>query len=137
MAFSYSGDPSSSSLDAVRFLIADTDANTALLQNSEIIYILTAYPNTTLAAAFAMEQIASSFSGRADIKVGNVSQKFGTVAQAYLDKAMQLRREATQNVRPIFTGGAARASFSVGLGDSPWAVQINSELREARFGSQG
>lgn len=40
MSFSYSGDPSTSSLDECRFLIGDTDEHNYLFQDEEIDYII-------------------------------------------------------------------------------------------------
>ena len=40
MAFSYSGDPSSSTLDAVRFQLGDTSPVQPLLQDEEINYLI-------------------------------------------------------------------------------------------------
>jgi hypothetical protein len=53
MTWSYSGNPGSSKLDEVRFLIQDTDTNDELLSNEEINYLLTAYSNDAYGAAIA------------------------------------------------------------------------------------
>lgn len=45
MSFSYSGDPSSSYLDAARFLIGDTDNSSPIMQDEEIQYIINTYGN--------------------------------------------------------------------------------------------
>lgn len=50
MTWSYSGDPSSSTLDEIRFLIQDTDTNEQLLSNEEITYLSTAYGDPYSAA---------------------------------------------------------------------------------------
>lgn len=47
MSFSYSGDPSSSALDASRFLLGDTDASAPIMQNEEIQYIIDTYGEGT------------------------------------------------------------------------------------------
>lgn len=43
MAWTYSGNPSSSEVDKYRFLIGDTISSEPILQNEEIQYILTTY----------------------------------------------------------------------------------------------
>lgn len=40
MSFSYSGDPSGSTLDECRFLLSDTDKDNPILQDEEINYII-------------------------------------------------------------------------------------------------
>lgn len=54
MSFTYSGDPSASELDAVRFAIGDTVAVAALLQDEEIEFIISnsVAGNNRLAAVF-------------------------------------------------------------------------------------
>ena len=39
MAWTYSGDPSSSARDAIRFLVGDTDTNDQLVTNEEIAWV--------------------------------------------------------------------------------------------------
>ena len=41
MTWTYSGNPSSTERDAVRFLVGDTDTNDQLLSNEEIDYLVT------------------------------------------------------------------------------------------------
>ena len=43
MSWSYSGNPSSSDLDALRFLIGDTDENAPIMQDEELQYLITEY----------------------------------------------------------------------------------------------
>lgn len=50
MTWSYSGDPSSSTLDEIRFLIQDTNTNEQLLSNEEITYLSTEYGDPYSAA---------------------------------------------------------------------------------------
>jgi len=53
MTWSYSGNPSSSTLDEVRFLIQDTDTTDQLLSNEEINYLIDAYADDAYSAAVA------------------------------------------------------------------------------------
>ena len=43
MSWNYSGNPADSTLDEVRFLIGDTDANAPIMQDEEIGYLITEY----------------------------------------------------------------------------------------------
>lgn len=53
MTWSYSGDPSTSALDEVRFLIQDTDTTDQLLSNEEINYLIDGYADDAYSAAVA------------------------------------------------------------------------------------
>lgn len=44
MSFSYSGDPSASTLDEARFLLGDTNVEAPIMQDEEIQYIIDTYP---------------------------------------------------------------------------------------------
>lgn len=59
MSFTYSGDPSASKLDAVRFALGDTDASQPLLQDEEINYLISMYPNDSGLMAAAFRQAAT------------------------------------------------------------------------------
>ncbi len=79
MGFNYSGDPSNSNLDAVRFLIGDT-TSPGDLQDAEIIYLVAAYATVGLAALAATRTLVSKFATTVDKSVGDLkisaSQKF-------------------------------------------------------------
>ena len=73
MAWSYSGDPDSSALDGIRFLIGDTDTNDQLLANEEITWMNSQVSGSTTStdalytvAYRCMITIASKFSRLAD-----------------------------------------------------------------------
>ena len=79
MAWSYSGDPDSSALDAIRFLIGDTDTNDQLLANEEISWVNAQVSGSTTStdalytvAHRCMITIASKFSRLADQAVGDM-----------------------------------------------------------------
>lgn len=67
MSFSYSGDPSASSLDAMRFLIGDTDKNAPVMQDEEIQYIIDTYGADTNTAKYQLFNRAATLFAR-DIK---------------------------------------------------------------------
>ena len=57
MAFSYSGDPTESQVDLLRFTLGDTDESAPLMQDAEYEYLISQYPNASdqnklIAAAF-------------------------------------------------------------------------------------
>lgn len=94
MAWSYSGDPASSSKDKVRFLIGDTISADELLQDEEINAVIADQPNTTLAAAISAEAIAAKFSREATRTVGKTSISASEKAKAYLELARKLRLQS-------------------------------------------
>ena len=76
MSFTYSGDPTSSDLDAVRFLVQDTDSTDILLQDEEILFVLGQVSNAIYQAAHdCCYVISSKFARKADVSksVGDMS----------------------------------------------------------------
>lgn len=81
MAFTYDV---STDRGKVRLLIGDTDTNDQLLQDNEIDFFLTqANDNVYLAAAYAAEAIAATFSRKADTDVESVSIKYSQRSEQY------------------------------------------------------
>lgn len=93
MTWSYSGDPSSSDMDNVRFLIGDTITADQLLQNEEILSVLAGQPNPILAAAIAARAIAAKFSRLTNVRVGKTQIWANEKAEAYLALAKKLEDE--------------------------------------------
>lgn len=76
MAFTYSGDPASTSRDAVRFLIHDTDSSDPLMTDSEILWLLSQSNDSVYQAAHdACYVLAGHFARKADMSksVGDLS----------------------------------------------------------------
>lgn len=96
MTWSYSGNPSASSTDKVRFLCGDTDTNNQQVSNEEITFLLTEWnSNAYLAAAFASDAIAGKLTAKADSSrsVGDlsISTQFSSQAKTYMERAANLR----------------------------------------------
>lgn len=103
MAFSYTGDPSSSNKDALRFLIQDTNASDVLMQDAELNFILTEVGNSIYQAAHdACYVIGSSFARKADtsksvgdlslsVTYSNRSSEYRDLAERFLE--LSARRE--------------------------------------------
>lgn len=109
MAWTYSGDPSSSDRDQVRFIIQDTDSDDQLLQDEELDYLLTEEGNVTSASIRAAEILMAKFSRMCDEKVGQVSVSYSQKAEQYKRLVDQLkRRAAIKNVTP-FAGGISES----------------------------
>jgi hypothetical protein len=92
MTFTYSGTPSASPRDAIRFLLNDTDSTDVLLTDEEISYLISTWSNTYESARAGAEVIASRFTRDAD----NLSKTVGdiSISKSYASKAKQYRELA-------------------------------------------
>lgn len=97
MTWSYSGDPSKSDLDSVRFWLQDTQQDRPLLTDEELIYLLDLwmpkYNSLVLVAAFAAEVIAAKFTGEVSVSADGVSVQVGELQQRYQQLAQRLREQ--------------------------------------------
>lgn len=92
MAFSYSGDPSNSDLDAIRFLLDDTDSTDYQFEDAELEYLIGLFPNNIYyAAAVGAERLASKFSSSPNISADGVSYSQGSLARNWFNRAKELR----------------------------------------------
>lgn len=119
MAFSYSGDPSKSPLDAVRFFIGDTDRCDVLLQDAEIQYVLNKYNDAPINAAIeCVQSIMSKFSRVPDEKVGQVAISFSQRMKMYGEMLINLRHQlAVGDIQP-FAGGISVSQKQSNLSDT-------------------
>jgi hypothetical protein len=107
MAFTYSGDPASSSRNAVRFLIQDTDSTDVLLQDAEIDWVISEAGSSVYQAAHdACYAIASQFARLADStskSVGDVSlsESYSARSQRYFDLAEKFLELAAKREPPL------------------------------------
>jgi hypothetical protein len=116
MAWSYSGNPSGSLLDAVRFTIQDTDQRAQLLQDAEIEYALEQEASASTpsqaevlcAAAACLEALARRFSAQADTDLGSLHIEYSRAAKGYTERAVELRSRAIGKHAP-WTGGQSRS----------------------------
>ena len=101
MTWSYSGNPASSNLDEIRFLIQDTDTTDQLLSNEEINYLYNVYGDAYSAAVAAVGVLIAQASKVAEESktVGDLSLSVKSGArlaqwQALMDslKAERFRR---------------------------------------------
>ena len=95
--FSYSGDPSSSVLDELRFIVQDTDPAVPLLTNTEMTYLLTKwmplYDSVTYVAAVSAAIISRKFAGITDVSADGVSVSTAGISERYTAMAEKLREE--------------------------------------------
>src|SRR3954469_2534047 len=127
---SYSGDPSSSGIDAVRFWAQDTGVP-ELLGDAEI-DCLCAYSgldpdrNPIDIAALAADRIAAKFAGSVSISADGVNYSGDQLYQKYQTLAKELRQTARdqsgQGAVPFIGGQQTGRQFGVGMHDNPQAT---------------
>jgi hypothetical protein len=117
--WTYSGNPAHSAVDAVRFLIGDTNHCDQLLQDGEIAWVLGQYNNVPMNAAIrCCEVVMSKFSRMCDETVGQVSLSYSQKAKAYRDMRGDLvRRLATEDMTP-FAGGISIAADQANINNN-------------------
>lgn len=124
MTFTYTGDPSASDLEAVRFLVGDTTALTELLSDEEIQFLLDEIGSVDYAAVRAATAIAAKFARFVNVRTGAVSKNLSDQMQHYLDLAKRLQTRAEQ-------GGLD----GTGTGPPIFTALSKSDKREDRLDS--
>lgn len=124
---SYSGDPSTSGLDAVRFWAQDT-GTTGLLSDGEVEYLI-AYSGLDPVgepievAAIVADRIAAKYAGEVSINSDGVSYSGDQLQQKYGALAKELRQthaRISSMASYPFVGGLQRGrNFGVGMHDNP------------------
>ena len=136
MTWTYSGNPSSSANDAIRFLIGDTDSTDPLLSNEEIAWVNTEASGTPTAlnalydAAYrCCIAIASTFTRFSDKSLGDLSVSYSQRAGAYREQALRMKALATRN-------GMVPIPYAGGISISDKEIdEENSDLFRSWFAS--
>lgn len=108
MAWTYSGDPSSSDRDQVRFLIGDTATADQLVTDEEIAWSLT-QGSVYNAAAICAKAIAATFSRLADKAVDDLKINYSQKSSQYLKLAEQLESKDSHKALGVYCGGISVA----------------------------
>lgn len=135
--FSYSGDPSTSPKDEVRFHLQDTDAGFPLLTDEEIDFQidewLPKYDSLIYVAATCADVVSRKFVGIVAVSADGVSVNTADLADRYRLLATELRAQhkasqigADINIDNVLIGhgrdsGIRPLRFGVGLHDNPEA----------------
>lgn len=136
MTFTYSGNPSDSDKDAIRFLIGDTDADEHFLEDEEITYLASMWVlshSVYWAAAHAADAIAARFAREVTVNSDSQTVSTSELQGKYQELAMRLR----QAHYDFFAGGfvdaggmlrgeykdptVAPLAFGTGMHDNPEA----------------
>jgi len=153
VSWTYSGDPSTSDLDAVRFWMQDIDERRQLLQNEDINYLLNTWmPNVNsvvFVASVGCEVIAARYADEVQVSADGVSVGVGELQEKYMALAEQLRDQYDEDKIIIGPGGGSGGGGSGGDGsggggsggggaggwnDSLWGVGHDSTIAHTRFG---
>lgn len=133
MPYTYSGDPSSSDRDELRFLLQDT-ANPGFMTDAELDYLLTQYPTVPQAALAAARTLYAKFAQQVSKSVGDLRIEAGARAANWAAMITTLQDLiATQEPGGIYAGGQSRdeqttddadtnlphGSFRLGMHDLP------------------
>ncbi len=138
MTFTYSGDPSTSTRNYVRFLISDTDSTDALFSDEELNYVISEWNNDAYdAARECAEILIARFAREADSvskSVGDisVSESFAQKIQHYKELAhnIMMRKMRKSPPRPWANADYLKSTddrdisdyntdFHVGIHDNP------------------
>ena len=109
MTWSYSGDPSNSNTDAVRFLIGDTDSADQQMSDEEIGWLVSEAGSTYAAAVLACDGLAAKYARQTDKSAGEMSVKSSQRVEHYTKLAKRLRQRAVTRAIP-FAGGISKTS---------------------------
>lgn len=115
----YSGDPSASDVDAVRFWVQDT-GKPSLLTDAEIEYLIAfvgvdASLSPIRVAAVAADRIAAKYAGEVSISADGVNYSGDQLARKYSDLATSLRKQEST----IVGAGALPYVGGIQAGESP------------------
>lgn len=105
--WSYSGNPSASTKDQVRFLVGDTDTNNQMLSDEEIDWALTQYAAPNACAVFLIDRIL--ISGKlVDRKIGDLEISASQQAEQLLAVKRSLKSGASSGALP-YAGGISES----------------------------
>lgn len=103
--WSYSGDPSASTKDAIRFIVGDTDSDDQLITDAEINYLIARHGTINRTASEAARSIAAKFARLMNRSIGGLSADFSSKYRQYMELADNLlSKEETDPVSPFISG---------------------------------
>lgn len=109
MTWTYSGDPSATNRDAVRFLIGDTDNTSQLVTDEEIAYMLTQEGSTSSAAARVCRSLAAKYARFMDQSVGDLNISYSQRFKQFSEMASKLESDASSRVGIPYAGGISQS----------------------------
>ena len=117
--WSYSGNPATSILDKVQFLIGDTDSDDRQLSDLEINSVLADNADEPYATSIAcIEGLISKFSRRVTKSVGDLSISYSEILKNYRDLLSGLKTKASIKLCKPYAGGISISDKQIDEGDS-------------------
>lgn len=113
MSWSYSGDPSTSKLDAVRFYLQDTDVEEPIMTDEDILFLLVNEENPQNAAIKGLKTLVTKYSMLADRTIGDTSIKY-TQKLSDLSELIVLLESGTSSGEIVIVGNSedSQATYS-------------------------
>lgn len=115
--FTYSGDPSSSSRDAVRFALGDTNPNEPIFFDAEIDYLLAEQGSINEAAISGAQAAAAKFARHVTSAPQDERKDLATRVEHYEKLAAQLRTKRHKRPTGIYAGGISHADKDANAAD--------------------
>tara|TARA_Y100000310_G_scaffold212376_1_gene213214 strand:+ start:2713 stop:3177 length:465 start_codon:yes stop_codon:yes gene_type:complete len=153
MTWSYSGDPSASDNDAVRFLIGDTDTTDQQIQDEEIAWALSERGDQVYYGAARCAELLGAENAKLTTKsVGDLNIQYGQRADQFYSLASRLERMALSHHPPVpFAGGTSRAdaiardedtdrvmpAMEKGMHDNPDVTYPDNDERDSIYYNHG
>lgn len=126
MAWTYSGDPASTSKDAVRFLTGDVNIDEPLKSDEEINWALSQNSNIYAASLTIAESILSYLSLQADVEeIGPIKSVYSKRVENYSNRVKDLRVKVSSNASMIPYGGGIDATDKVTQAEDTSIVKPN------------
>jgi len=131
MTWSYSGDPRTGEMDALRFLIGDTTEADAQFSDEELIYLLEQYDDSVRHAGLAAcRRLIAKYSRCVDQRTGDIDVKYSQRLSQLHGLAASIRE---QMVPQLYAGGISKSDietvqddddrqgpiFALGMADNP------------------
>ena len=117
MTFTWTGDPSASTIEQIRFEIWDTDSTNVRFQDAEIEYAYDQEHSIYNAAARLCEVLSVRYSDAVDRTMGPLRVSLGDKSKFYALRAQELRKKAMKLAVP-YVGGHSDAKKSIFENDS-------------------
>ena len=125
MAFTWTGDPAASDIEAVRWEIYDITEASAKFQDAEIQYALDQEYSIFNASARLCEQLRVRYADASSRTMGPLKVDMSNMAKSYAEKAKELRKRAVAFATP-YVGGISKAKEEIFEEDSD-LIQPNFE----------
>jgi hypothetical protein len=114
MAWTYTGNPSSSAESGIRFEIGDTDSLDPLLTDEEITYAISQEASIDGIKARCFEAIAAKFAREADKGIGQTRVSASQRSDHYEALAKKFRQRASGHAIPVAGGITIESVVDIG-----------------------